>query len=752
MPEQQAPPIAKAVDLEVEKLFLGSQPVEDAYALEMVKQSFFWWEQYRTKNHDLRWQIHDQLYFGWLPQKVWDGTAIARSSLSFPLTFDQVESALPQITSALFPTDDWFQVSAEGGATPQEARGVQDRLRLILEHPVDDFGSNGKVELELASKDILMYGNGGVWLDYDTTLQRPTLEHISLLDLYIDPATPTPSIDQSRGVIRRKKMTVETLERYRENKDFRLPPTSVLMYMANNPQMVMADQTRQAQEAWRGVQYQPNTSDRAPLPSDRTIEVLIYESATRIIWVLNRVWTVYNKPNPYGFIRAAFAPCYIVPNRFYAMSVCDVQESNQRYYEALANAHIDELNLSLHPPRIQKPGGLATPSQLRWRPGLIQHAMNPKDDVLVQYPQQMTANVFPVLSLIEGAAEKRTGINSMSQSGVARPGNANRTATGMNLQAAGGSSRIMKIVENIENYLIVPMLYKLYKMDQMHSGGQGQLPALSSGPQGKVYSIPAASVYHPMRFQMQASSKMVTKDRLGQLVPFLAQYLMSGPLVSQLGKSGKTVDFDEFSQLVLDATNTPRLYKLIRPMTQEEQQAAQQPPPEVTAKMQEKQMDAQTRMQIMDKKVQGDLQKEVIKKQPDQGQFQMDMMKAQMDQKMKEMDLKIKAMEAQLKMEEGQAKIDLKKQELGLKQAEGQQKLQLQQAEGIQKQQQAQESHQMNLRQQMMDQLFNSQAKQQDHELKLGQQKEQGEQKLKQMKAAKEVTGQEKRAKAKPAK
>ena len=61
MPEQQAPPQLPNINMDVEKLILGSQPIEDGYALELVNQSFFQWEQFRTKNHDLRWQTHDQL-------------------------------------------------------------------------------------------------------------------------------------------------------------------------------------------------------------------------------------------------------------------------------------------------------------------------------------------------------------------------------------------------------------------------------------------------------------------------------------------------------------------------------------------------------------------------------------------------------------------------------------------------------------------------------------------------------------------
>jgi len=139
----------------------------------------------------------------------------------------------------------------------------------------------------------------------------------------------------------------------------------------------------------------------------------------------------------------------------------------------------------------------------------------------------------------------------------------------MNLQAAGGSTRIMKIVENIENFLIVPMLYKLYKMDQMHNRGRSQLPAVVSGTGRKSLLHPLPGNLPPHALPDARRQQNGNEGQTRTTGPFLAQYLMAGPLLAQLGKTGKTVDFDEFVNMVQDATNTSKIYKLIRPMSQE---------------------------------------------------------------------------------------------------------------------------------------------------------------------------------------
>ena len=672
MPYEIQPPVIFEKNMQEEPYKAPEDVIEEAYALALVRETYWQYETYRTLNHDRRWNTHDSLYVGYVPPRVWDGSNVARAAFTQPLVFDQVEAALPALSNAIFGIGaEWFQVQAEPGTDPQEALQIRDVLSYALEHPKDDLGSNAITELKLAFKQILLYGNGGVCIEWDPVTNRPSISWTDIRDLYFDPGACTPSVDEGSAVIRRKFMTIAEILELKKDPRMKIPEANVLYAMAKNVPQAPAEQTKRVQEALRGIYYSPGFSDYNPLPSDQKVEVLIYTSNKRIIWTLNQQWIAYNGPNPYGFINYAFAPCYIYPGRFYAQSIGDVQEQNQRYIEALLNAHYDELTLLLHPPRVQKRSTLITPAQQKWRPGLVINAEN-KDDVSLLQVGNNTVNVFDDIQYLTLTSEKRTGINAMGQGSVPQPSNANRTLGGLQMQSAGSSMRLNEIVENIENYLIVPLLYKLQKIIQFHTRPGQVLPASASS--GQYYRVDATVIQKPLRFRMLASTRMITKDKLMQIFPFWMQAISTGNLLEQLQKTGKTVDFDELFRMLQDATGVGRLYNLVRPLSQQEQQAMQQPPPQVTADMQKAQLEAQTRSQIMDKKIQGDLQKEQIKKQPDYWSQQIEQQKAQqemaqkqqemqMDMQQKQQELQfqrlIKAMELQAKQQ--QHKMDLQK-------------------------------------------------------------------------------------------
>lgn len=636
MPEQLPPPQIQEADLDQSALKLALDKLAQEEALGLVNQTFFKYENFRTINHDARWNEHDVLYFGSKPPKTWEGTTIARASLGMPLVFDQVETTVPLISQALFGTDStWFQVQPEPGAQTQEARAIEGHLAYALDHS-DGLSGNSRNEIEHAARSTVLYGNGGVAIEWDDKQQMPSVKWVDLRDFYIDPTTPTPNVDEARAVIRRRFMTLEEIDDLRNDERFTIPPKEVLVYLANNPVYAQSEATKRTQEALRGVMYSEMYEQHLPNPADRKIEVLIYYSKTRIIWVLNRLVVAYNQSNPYGFYPFCFSPCFPVVSRFYAQSYGDVLESLQRYIEALINARLDELNLAVHPPRVMKMGMNLSPSQQRWRPGSVIQSSDPKNDAIVQFPQQATANVSEEIAYFEMAAQKRTGVSTLSM-GVPSPSNANRTAGGISSQLQGSNSRIFYIVKNIEDYLIVPMLFKMYKMVQFHTLPQQLLPALGQGEQ--LIQVGAQAFRAPVRFKMFGASRMLTREKLAQIVPFLFQNLFQGPFIQGLQQSGRTIDFDVLAEMLQDAAGTQRRYQFIRPMSQQEQQAMQTPPPQVVADQQQAQLDAQTRLQMGQTKAQTEITKELIKKRPDPSQMQQMLMQARLAQQKQQGDL-----------------------------------------------------------------------------------------------------------------
>jgi hypothetical protein len=640
--------------------------------LSLVTQTFNHYEEYRRRNHENRWLVHESLYLGWLPQKFWEGTNIARASLGMQLTFDQIETALPVLYQALFEqSDEWFEVQATPGTDPKMARNVQGWLRYALEGTTDEYGRTVRNQYLLAIKDVLLYGNGGVEVYWDGVLNQPGIRAVNIRDVYMDVHTPSPDVDDARSAIVRRLMSVEELVALRADQRMELPSDEILWHMARTRPMTSGDQNENYRDALRQLTRNAG-EERVPNPSDNLIEVLVYYSKTRIIWVLNRQWVAYVDNNPYECIPLALAPCFPVPNRFYALSMADVQEGNQRYIEALMNGRLDELSLQLHPPRIQKRSTLMTPSQERWRPGAVFVAEEAKD-VAMQFPGGNSANVFPEIQYLELLAEKRTGVNSTMQ-GTPKGGNVNRTATGVSSQQKGAASRIGMVAKYVEDYMIVPSLYKMLKMLRTHRAGHDMVPIMEG--QNLAGNVPVNQMQGKYRFIIHGSSRMMTRDSLMQVVGPVMQFMMNGPLMSSLQQTGRTIDFEVLVEMIQIATGIKDRFQLVRQITPEEKQAMEQQQQQAQEMEKQKFMrDGEVRLQMgqmkqqtEEKKNQTEIQKEMIKKQPSQGEMEMQQMQMQNEQmaamsareleqikveaerEKKRMDIMMKQVEMQLKV------------------------------------------------------------------------------------------------------
>lgn len=769
MPQERQPQDLGYVNLD-DKPFTFEDPEvwTDQYALNTVTQNFSQFENFRSMNHDNRWNNNDALYTGWKEPKVWEGSTIPRASLGRPIVFDNIVSIVPSIYNAIFSIGpEWFQVEAEPGTDPAEARAVQASMSYLLEHSRDNFSTSAKTELKLAFLNMLLYGNGGVELYWDATMMRPCIRWVDIRDFYIDPGCSSPDVEDARAIFRRKMLTVSQIQQLKSAKGFKIPSEEILYALSKATPSAMGDQNKRAQEAYRNVQFQPGSTDYLASPQDRKIEVLIYYSKERIVWVLNRLVVIYNEINPYGFYPFAFAPCYIFPSRFYAMSVGDVQEGNQRYIEALLNGRLDEVSLMLRPPRAMKRGNLLTPSQQKWTPGAVYQVDDPSKDLALLQPQNALQNVYTEIQYLEQQAEKQTGVNAMSQ-GIPRAGNVNRTATGVNTQVQGANNRLQDLVSNVEDYLIVPMLYKLYKLIQYHTQPGDQLPAMTK--YGNFDQVPAQLFQKPLKFRMNAASRMMSKQVMQQMLPFLSQYLLNGQMMGAINGVGKTVDFNEYLQMVQDASGLSRVYNLIRDMTPEEQQQMQQQQ-EQNPENQKAQADVQVRREAIQAKAQTDHEKnqvELQKAQMSKGDPQIEQMKMQMEQQKMafEMQLKQKEMENEMLIEQMKAQtklqaeaqmnqikaeaqkqsnfMDLQKKQgdLAMKQQDNVMKLKSMALQHQQEMQMGQEQMglerqkaEMGLQQSEMEHAISMKQQQESHKMGLEHSKREGEQKLKLQKA-----------------
>ena len=684
--ELKQPPTLQEANLDAEDLKMIQDTLTDSYALATVNQTFHRYENYRTNNHDRRWTNADGLYTAWVPTKVWEGTTIPRASLGVPLVFYHIGAMLPALIAAVFANgnDDWFQAEAPNGVDPQVARMQQAVLRYAIEEAQVESGKTGRLGVQLALHNLLQYGNGFVHLEIDPETNLPIPHWLDIRDVYVDPECQTPNVDDARAVIIRRTIPIDALENLgKMNPSLKIPSRSVLAYLSQNTPIAQGDTTKQISEAVRGVSYSPSEQRFAAVPSQRPVEILIYYTKDRIIWCLNRSWIALNMANPYRFIPVCSAPCYVYTGRFYAMGVADVQEGYQRYVEDLLNKRLDQLSLSITPPRVYKRGAYMTPAQMRWYPGAGYGLENPDTDMSLLTPQGAdTSEVYRDIQYIEMLSEKTDGVSSLGL-GVPRPGNINRTKGGVDAQLRGGEGRLSYILDNVENYLIVPMLYKMQRMVQLHKSENQNFPGVE-GRERIASSVPAQAFNFPAKFRILASSRVRTRQEIGSMFPFLTQYLLSGPFMSELAKTGKTVNFEELIQMLQDATGVGRIYQLIRPMNEQEQQALQQPPPEVALQMQMKQMEQQTRVQMGQMaqesdmaEVQASLQREMIKKQPNEGEMQALLMKLGVEQALAELKLTTEQQKALIEAARGEQKLRLDREKMNMERVKSQQEMTL---------------------------------------------------------------------------
>ena len=703
--EQKVPTIPEVVlsDVPLPKPF---RDLKDDYALSLVTQTFQFCENQRQWT-DNRWRLNDEIYAAYVPPKYWPGTKILRASLGFGLAFEQVEGAYPAVCQALFAQPEYFSLEAEFGANQQAVRMQQAHVEYGLETSAMLRGMTQDMEFKLALKDMLVYGNGGVKVEYDASNKLPSIYRVDPRNIYVDPRTPTPSLSTSRCVIERQTLTVQEIQAYEADSRMNVPSEGQLWTMAQSVKRVYADIGVQAKEALRGNQFSPGASDNLPFPGDKQIEVLMYYSKDRIIWILNREWVLYNERNPYGKIPFFFAPCYTFPGRYYAQSIVDQQEGNQNYIQALFNNRLDNVTLKMFPPRWMQRDGAFQPTAQMWGPGSVFYSEDPKNGINVHDTEDVTQNVYQELGFIQANADRRTGITSM-MSGVPMPSNANRSATGVTAQQQGTQLRIYPLVDNFENFVISPAINMVLTMIRLHTAPAETLPGMmreEGAPegQGQFVQVPAAVFSQGAKVRVRAASRMLSRDRLAQLYQFVAQNMLQGPVVQALQQRGETVDVKELMTMLMDATGVARRYMLVRPMDEQEKQFMQQQQQaqaeaQNQGRMQEKQLEAQTRERIMDKKIQGDMQKEQMKSQGDpmeaqakqreadmkmrmeEMKMQMEQMKAQMDMHMKEQDLKIQERKSQLELAvmESKARIE------GRAQQEKMQMEQVKMAQGLQ--------------------------------------------------------------------
>jgi hypothetical protein len=597
---------APLTEAEAAKITTTEQEWSDSFALKIVCDDFSRAENYRSQNHDWRWQNADALYLGYVAQKFWEGTKIPRASIPVFTAYEQIESMVPRVVQALFGDNPWFEASPIGKTTPKAARVSRDTILAQMAE------TRIKRVVELALRSGLTYGNGileSSWLyqsqmvkkfvprfqpqrrpiqhpitgqtfsvpsgGFDRVVvevmeeeyvNRPNVETVSLKDFYIDPNCPTSDPSDARYTVKRLFLDLDYLKSLRALEDFTIPDDATLTEMAQVKPSTQGDNTKSWQESARMANWQPQVDQTAD-PGGTRVEVLIYKTDRRIVWVANRSMVFYNRPNPYGR-KLQYNFCYTdLLDRFYGLAITDVVEGEQRLQEGVLNGRIDELALNIHPQTVVARSNTEPVYKLRVRPGGVTYSTDPKNDMRREYTQNVTQQAFMETAASDVRVQKITGQNDLV-SGAQNP--VARSATGAGLQGQATFSRSQYQVEKVEDNMLGPILTDVHMLNQHHLDPNQMIEAVD-GQMIDPMEVFGAKV----RFEMRAGSRMASRQGLLQVLPYIMQYAMNPQLNSQLADQGKTLDYEEIFQMLLDSTGYKKKATWIRDMTPQEQQALQ---------------------------------------------------------------------------------------------------------------------------------------------------------------------------------
>lgn len=645
MPEYIASAPIEALVPQNTTLPIAPQQWTDTEALEISMSDFRSAETFRQQNTEPRWIASDRTYLAWNGSgKTWDGTRIPRANMQVYLAYQQIEVLMPQACDAMFGGDLDFDVQpGQAGTTLQQALAVRDLLTdqfLNLNMGTPTYISLREIFRRMM-KSALIYGNGICEFGWENatiskmqyvkqsfpemaqtmfqgqpitvptgnttqqtvsgavtiTVSKPFLQYRSIKDFYIDPNTPSPNIQEARYCATRTLMPIADLQAFRGSAGFNIPDDAILLELSKQKVFTSGDTLKSNADAYFGASTNP-ALDQSKDPRQARVELIRYWQKGKHVWVLGRKHVALNRDNAYGVLPFLGVNYTDVPDKFYALSICDLTEGDQNLAVTLLNARLDELNLIIHPPFISKRGSLLATSAAKFRPGGRFELDDPKNDLIRMEMGNVTAEAFTEVDQVERRTSKTVGVTDSVGFGVSAAGgnSALRSATGVQSQSNAQSSRVHYLVANAEDQFMLPLLNIFWDLNKKNLDPQTAIKIL--GPEAQQLVIDPVDILNAdVRFQMKTASKMKSRSALqsGGLAQFL-QYIANPELMSGIQEQqGKIVDAETIFDLVVDTFNM-RATTFLRPMTPQEQQAMQQ---RMSAPIAAKQQLQDSRLQAM---------------------------------------------------------------------------------------------------------------------------------------------------------
>jgi hypothetical protein len=210
------------------------------------------------------------------------------------------------------------------------------------------------------------------------------------------------------------------------------------------------------------------------------------------------------------------------------------------------------------------------------RPGGIIDTDDAKGIQMIQYPPAIV-DAFTEVEASDSRAQRRTGANQLVTQGTApSQGQLGRTSAGVSTAVGALGARISYWMDQITDLMFVPFLECLHEMNRLYLPEDEITDILEKELKEEFTGDPLDIKNANLRFQILAGSKLRARMAMLQLAPELVQLLQLAPVLDSISDQQKKVDWVNFIQSLLDATDWPGAQKFIVDMTQEDKQRQQQ--------------------------------------------------------------------------------------------------------------------------------------------------------------------------------
>jgi hypothetical protein len=590
-----------------EELAFTAEKLADERALGLVLRDASLSESFITaKGLQEEWDRMDNLYRAKVPVKNWPNSNVPKAHLSMPLAMEVIEALLPQIHMAFFSDRQPFILRAKGKTKPEAARanakiltwaviesGFKEEIRKMLKSTLQYGQCLGKWgwRREKRSRKQYRRANDGsieaAVLESNEPWAYPTFEFVDMRNALVDAGARSHDVrTAAKHVIFQQFIDANELDELRKDPTYKnIPSREELKEILGNLGEPTADSLSGVKnETWRENKAErpqvPTSSD----PLSQNLELLEWQSAGRIITVLQRKIVIRNDENEFGektFLSCAFID---VLNAFHGFGVTKLVEGDQRLQTGVINKWLDQYSLAIDQPlkRGKDSRGPNTQTELMAPGKILSEGVEP---INVPVPSTDALNI---VALADTRAHRRVGANS----GPDMPNQALRTAEGVQAFTSGVQTRLQYFVEQFTDLVFIPALCKFLELCKDNLSPD-QINSILTEEEGKAYEGDVLDIYNAQcSIEVLTSTKLAAIRAMSQLMPMFMQMFGAEPVQASLTQQGKKVDYVEFVKQSMDLAGWDASNFIVE-MTPEDQQRAMMMNPAVQKAQADQQLLAQ---------------------------------------------------------------------------------------------------------------------------------------------------------------